>query len=123
MAKQSVAAMQAELAELKKLILGLSTKAPLKKKAAKAENTSSFYTVTRDNAKSEQYGIEYCIINVPGSRSEAGFVPDHPESFAELRAVRYGSHDKGKFRWDRGARAFSGQTAFVPAVVTKNLVK
>jgi len=87
------------------------------------------FRVTRRVEASEKYGVEYCHIHFLGANGKG--IPDAPtkedtlgfEAKAAIKATRYGQYGKGKFRWDRNARAFSGQTAFVPQIVIDNLVK
>jgi len=127
MPKKTVAQMNAELNELKALLASLTNGTTTPKTPA-TTGTKGF-KVTRRVAASEKYGVEYCHIHFIGADGKG--LPEAPtkedtlgfEAKAAIKATRYGQQGKGKFRWDRGARAFSGQTQYVPQIVLDNLVK
>jgi len=130
MPKKTVAQMAQEMVELKALIAALTNGSPTVTVPAEAPTTATKgFKVTRRVEASEKYGVEYCHIHFIGANGKG--IPEAPtkedklgfEAKAAIKATRYGQQGKGKFRWDRNARAFSGQTAFVPQIVLNNLVK
>lgn len=117
--------LEQELEDLKALILNQT-------KPTTTQTTTggtAGFKVTRNVAKSTKFGIEYCLIHFVDANGKG--IPGAPtkedtlgfEAKAQIKAARYGDMNRGKFRWDRTNRAWSGQSAFVPQIVLDNLVK
>lgn len=127
-------AVEAKLrAELKTLRAEVKTaKAPKRARRARKPLTTSRtagFTVTDQIEKSEEYGVDYCHIGFVDAAgkgiSEAPTADSDPLGFEAkeaIKAVRGGAHGRAKFRYDRKARAWSGQTALLPDIVLENVV-
>ena len=86
------------------------------------------FRVTRNNAHSAEYGIEYVHIafvdNAGNAIQSAPTKESDPMGFEAkrvLKGVRYGQSGRGKFRFDRKAMAWSGQAAYVPAYIRERI--
>lgn len=119
-----------EMAELQALLASLNNGQIIDTKAPETPGTGTAgFKVTRRVEASEKYGVEYSFIKFVDAEGKG--IPGAPtkddtlgfEAKNALKAARYGQQGKGKFRWDRNARAFSGQTEFIPQIVKDHIVK
>lgn len=124
MTKKAEAKLRAELKSLR--AESKVSKAPRRNKPATSSRTAGFVIDDRE-AMSEEYGVAYSYISFVDASgkgiSEAPTADSDPLGFEAKQAikdVRYGTNGRGKFRYDRKARAWSGQTASIPEIVLEN---
>lgn len=122
-----------EMAELQALLATLTAGQAVTKveePKAEAEGTvTAGFRISPNVENTEKYGTEYSFIKFVDANGKG--LPSAPSKDDELGystkkfldTYRYGQQGKGKFRWNRGARAFSGQTAFIPQIVKDHEVK
>ena len=129
--KQTAAQMRKELATLK-LQLAAAEKPATKRKTTRKTMTDSEtagFVIDAQTEKSLEYDVEYCHINfVQADGSGISGAPTQEsdplgfEAKTAIKAARWGIRGRGKYRYDRNARAWSGVTASVPQIVLDNML-
>lgn len=130
MANQSLAAMQLELAALKKQLANVAiinaqpapkaakpARAPKAQKAARIAGDEKQFEVLPDVEKSAQYGIDYCIVRFLGCESASDMSDVQISGKQALKAARWGANGRGKFHWNANLKAWTGQSAYVPSFI------
>ena len=131
--RQTAAEMRKELATLKQQLTAstkpATTKRTKKTTTSRSNSETAGFVIEDQLEKSVEYGIDYCHINfVQADGSGISSAPEKKsdplgfEAKTAIKAARWGIRGRGKYRYDRNARAWSGVTASVPQIVLDNLL-